>query len=117
MVGAHLERDIERDIDALLARFGDEASEILESAKLRVNRLVASRFATDGPGAAMVLLRRARLVVRPFALGKADRVNRRQIQHVEAHRRDIGEARFYILKRAVLSGLRACGARKQLVPR
>jgi hypothetical protein len=81
----------------------------------RMNRFVSARFAADCPGAPGIVPARAGLVVRRLALGDTDRMDRRQIEHIETHRCDVRQTRFDIRERAVHAGV-AGRARKQLVP-
>ena len=67
------------------------------------------------PWAAHVALLRLRGVVLALAKAAADRMNRRQIEHVESHLLHVIQLRGDIAQRAMLSRL-APGARKQLVP-
>ena len=57
-----------------------------------------------------------RAVVAALAEAPADRVDRRQVEDVEAHRRDLGQPRLDVAERAVASRLGRRGAREQLVP-
>src|SRR6516164_4357504 len=54
-------------------------------------------------GTAGVAGHRAQGIVPPFAIGVANGVNGRQIEHVEAERRDVRQARDAIVEGAVLS--------------
>jgi hypothetical protein len=79
--------------------------------------LVAALRAADGPRAADVVRLRHDFVVLPFAEGDADGMDRRQVQHVEAHPRDARELRLDVPERAVTSLVRRRRPREQLVPR
>ena len=55
-------------------------------------------------------------VVGALAVGLADGMDRRQIQHVESHLGDLGQACGHVAQRAVPARFRRAGAREQLVP-
>jgi len=69
MVGRALERDVERDLDAALFRRADEGVKVIESAELRVNRLVPALLGADRPRAARIPGLRGDRIVFPFARG------------------------------------------------
>ena len=94
----------------------DEAAEILQRAQFRMHRIVAAFGGADGIGASGIAFGRGHRVVAALAVGVADRVDRREIDHVEAHRRDIRQPRDAILEGAVLAGRPALAARHHLVP-
>jgi hypothetical protein len=109
VLGRALDRVVERDLDALLAGGADEALEVVQRAELRVHGGVAALLGADRPRAARVVRPGLERVVRPLAVRAADRMDRRQVEHVEA---ELGEAR-----ELRLDALEAApGAREQLVP-
>jgi len=81
-----------------------------------MDRGVASFNAADAPRTAHVVGSGFERVVATFAERAADRVDRRQIQHVEAQALHILESVSEILERAVFSG-RSPRPRKHLIPR
>ena len=85
----------------LRARRLDAAAEIRQRAELGMDRLVAALGRADRPRAARIARPRVERVVAALALGGADRVDRRQVEDVEAHRRDVGQARLDVGERAV----------------
>ena len=84
MIGSALERNIEGNVDAGFTRLPDEAFEILQSAQLRQDVLVPALDGTDGPRAADVFVTRREGIVGALAVNPADRMDGRQVQHVEA---------------------------------
>src|SRR5688572_33335219 len=52
-----------------------------------------------------------------FAMAVTDRMDRRQVEHVESHPGDVGQPLLAVLERAVPARLRARRAGKHLVPR
>ncbi len=116
MIGRALECDVERDLDPARLRGTAEVLEVLERPQLRVDRLVAALDGPDGPRAARVVRPRRRDVVTALAVDPPDRVDRRKVQHVEAHGRDVGQPRLHVPERAVAAGLGRAGPREQLVP-
>ncbi len=91
MVGRALDREVERDVDPVLRRPRRSALEVLERAELRVDRVVAAarrrRSPRVSPGRRA---RRCSALLRPLRLVQADRVDRRQVEDVEA---ELGEPR------------------------
>src|SRR5438309_1952976 len=77
--------------------------------------LVAALWTADGPRAAGVVRAGADGVVLTLAKGVADRVDRRQVEHVEAHGGDARQLVLDGLERARMSVL-AQRAREELVP-
>src|SRR5690606_32433366 len=93
-----------------------ERADVLDGAELGVHVLVPALLAADGPGTARVARLGHRVVVAALAMRDADGVDRRQVEHVEAHRRDVGEARLAVLQRAVAALLEGARSREHLVP-
>ena len=85
VVGSRLEGEVERHLEAELAGPGDERVEVLERAEVGVDRVVAAVLGPDRPGRAGVVGSGGQRVVRALAVHLADRVDRRQVDHVEAH--------------------------------
>ena len=110
VVGRALDRKVERDLDPELLRVGDEGAELLLGAERRVDRVVPALLGADRPGAADVALRRRLGVVPALAVRVPDRVDRRQVEDVEA---ELGEARQELAD----AGEAAPRAREELVPR
>src|SRR5690606_15925385 len=102
--------------EAVLAGGRDEPAEVLERAELGVHRPMPAFLGPDGPGAADVRGPGALGVVAPLAVRAPDRVNRRQIDHVEAHLGRRLEASLAVAQPAVTFGVVGAGARKELVP-
>ena len=90
MVGRALQRQVQRHLHALVAGGGDEVVEVVDRAQLRVHGVVAALVAADRPRRADVLGRGGDRVVAALAVHLADRMDRRQVHHVEAH---LGDAR------------------------
>src|SRR5207245_5501029 len=72
VVGRALERQIERDLEAVLARSGEQAVEVAERAELGMDGVVPALGGADGPGAAGVGGRGDRRIVPPLAVRAAD---------------------------------------------
>src|SRR5262252_179006 len=114
VVRGALECDVERYLDALRARGAHQPAKILRRSELGVYGLVAAFARADCPRAARVARRRGDGVVATLASCHADGVYGREIEHVEAHGRDVGEPRLAIPERAVART--GGGAWKHLVP-
>ncbi len=82
-----------------------------------MHRGVAAVRGTDGPGTSWIFGTGGGRVVFPFAVGRSDGMNWRQIQDIESHRGDVRQAGLAILEGAVAAGDAAAGTRKQLIPR
>ena len=102
MVRRALERDVERDLDARARAphrpVGESRLRVPSCGWIDLWPPSARRSPTgcpDRPGAATSAL------LRPLRLVRADRMDRRQVQHVEAHAGDFGQPRFDVAERAV----------------
>src|SRR5207249_8739662 len=109
VVGRALDREVERDLEPELLRAGDEAVEVRERAELGGDGVVAALLCADRPGAAGVALLRRQRVVAALAAAAANRVDRRQVDDVEA---ELGELRQHALDAREA----AERAREELVP-
>ncbi len=78
MIGRALDREVDRDLEAVVARGGDERGEILERPELGMDRVVAAVRRADRIGAADVVRLGGQRVVGALAVGRADRVDRRE---------------------------------------
>ena len=88
----------------------DEPVEVLQRAELGVDRVVAALRPADRPRAPGIALLGRERVVPPLAVRRPDRVDGRQVDHVEA---ELGELRQHLLDALEP----APGAREELVPR
>src|SRR5438034_8945326 len=93
-----------------LFRSLDEPVEVVEGAELWVDGRVTALRAPDRPGAARVGGLHRERVVLSLAVRAPDRVDGRQVDDVEAHRRRALELRLRLLERSAR-------ARQELVPR
>ncbi len=116
VIGRALKREVERDLDTQLAGRRQQVTKLFQGAELGVDCLVATFAAADGPGTARVPLLRLLAIVRAFALGRPDRMDGREVQHVESHRCDVGEEFLDVSERAVPLGIVGRRAREHLVP-
>ena len=88
VVGRGLQRQVERHLQAQLAGPRDERVEVRHRAEVRVDGVVPAVRRADRPRRARVAGPGVQRVVPALAGGRADRVDRRQVHHVEAHLRD-----------------------------
>ena len=72
MVGGALEGDIQRDVDVILTRLGEEAPKVLQRAELWMNRLVSPLRRANRPRAPWIIGAGIGGVVSPLAMGDAD---------------------------------------------
>ena len=117
MIGRGLVGQIERDLEVLPARGLDEAIEIRHGAEPRLYRRVAARLRADRPRTAGIIRFRLQRVVPALAKAPADRMNRREIQHVEPHGPDVRQEGGCLVECRAALRIRAGGTRKHLVPR
>src|SRR5687768_5170795 len=78
---------------------------------------VSAARSTDRPRASDIAFFRGYAIVTPFAEVVADRVDRRKVQNIEAHRCDSGKLPLHVAESSVRTGLRRCRPRKELIPR
>src|SRR5206468_12165684 len=98
------------DLDAVPAAGGDEAVEVFDRPERRIDGRMAALLAPDRPRAARVARPGGERVVPALAIRAADRVDRRQVDDVEARLRQLGQ-------RLLDSGEASPRTREQLVPR
>src|SRR2546421_1746428 len=110
VVGRALDREVERDLEPELARAHDEAVELLHRAELRIDRGVPAERRADRPRTAWVAGPRDERVVAPLAVRLADRVDRWQVDDVEAELHESRQDPLDADEAAERAG-------KQLVPR
>ena len=118
VVGRALEGDVEGHLDPVL-RSGrlDEVIEVLDCPQVGVHRRVAALAGADRPRAPGVVLSCGRGVVLSLAVGVPDRMDRRQVQHVEAELRYVGKPRgLDVLERPVTARPVGGRPREELVP-
>ena len=109
VVGGRVDREVHADVHAVLARGGAQGADVVDRAEVGVDGVVAALLAADGVGRAGVAGAGHERVVAALAVGDADRVDRGHVDHVEAHRGELGHDRLDALDPAP-------GAREDLVP-
>ena len=70
VVGRALDREVERDLQAVRVGGVDQPVEVVEGAELGVERVVAAFLAADGIGAARVVRPGVSVLLRPFRLAR-----------------------------------------------
>ena len=116
MVGRALHGEVERDFHVVLLAGSDEGAEIFQRAQFRMDGVVAAFGRADRIGAAGIAFLGRHRIVAALAIGLADRVDRREIDHVEPHRRDVRQAGDAIPERAVPARNLALAAGHHFVP-
>src|SRR3546814_36833 len=116
MVGRALDREVEGDLQPVLGGRVDQPGEIVEVAELRMDGVVTTLLRADGVGAARVALRGFQGIVAALAVDPADRVDRRQVEHIEAEVAQVGEPPDDIVEGAVPCRVARLRARQELVP-
>ncbi len=97
VVGGALDREVERHLDAELRAARDKPFEVGERAEPGIDRCVPACLRADRPRAPGVAGRRDEGVVSALAVRVADRVDRGEVEHVEA---ELGEGRQHLLHAA-----------------
>ena len=116
VIGRALHGEVERDFHAVLVACRDQGAEILERAEFRMHGVMAALDATDRIGTAGIAFAGGHRVVAALAIDFSDRMDRREVEHVEAHGGDIGQPGDAIHERAVLAGNLALAARHHFIP-
>src|SRR5579862_3342236 len=116
MIGRGLERKVQSDLDPEVARLRKEILKILQRTQIRMNGCMPAFTRSDGPGTAYIRRTGGARVIHALARLAADRMNRRQVQNVEAHGGDVRQPRFTIAKGSMPAGLRRARSRKHFVP-
>src|SRR5262249_8097987 len=91
MVRRALEGDVECHAEPALLRLGDEGVEVRELPEVGVHRGVSALGCADGPWTPRIARLGNQRVVAALAVRRADGMDGRQIQHVEAHASDVVE--------------------------
>jgi len=102
------------DIEQLARR--DKAAEILQRAQFAMNRVVVAFGGSDGVGTVRIAFIGRHPIVAAIAVRLPNRVDRRDIDDVKSHCRDIRQPRHAVPESAVLAGRLALAARHHLVP-
>ncbi len=117
VVGRALERDVERELDPSRLGGGDQLARSRRACRAPGGSPCGRPRRTRSPtGCPDRRASQSRALLGPLRLTSADRVDRRQVEHVEAHGLDVGESRLNVPKRAVAAPHRRAGAGEQLVP-
>ena len=116
MVARALNGEIEGELEAVAVGGLDQGGEVVPGAELRVERIVSALGRADGIGAARVAGRSRQAVVAALARGSADRMDRREVEHVEAHVAHVGQAFDHVAERAVAVRIAALGPGEHFVP-
>src|SRR6516165_4800889 len=116
MVEGALDREVERDLEAMLGCGVLQSSEVRERAQSRVKRIVAAFGAADRVGATGVVRARLQGVVAALAMRGADRMDRREIKDVEAHGAHGPKPANDVRKSAMLARPSGRRAGKEFVP-
>ena len=122
MVGRALQGQVESHLETEFVGPGDKGIEIVERAELRVDGVMAALGRSDRVRRTRIVLVGDQRVVRALAVDRADRVDRRQVDDVETHRRDGrqplggGGEGARLPQPGGLVELAALGAREELVP-
>ncbi|MNK84596.1 hypothetical protein D3C87_1044480 [compost metagenome] len=111
-----LDGEVEGQLQAVVGGGAAQPLEVFERAELRVQGIVAAFGAADGVRAAHVARLGLEAVVAALAVRLADGVDRREVEHVEAHRTDGRQPADHVVEGAMAVLVAAFRAREQLVP-
>ena len=111
-----VDREIQRDFKTALLRLTHQPNKILNSAQRRLNRLVPTSLATDGPRRPHVILIGYQGIVLALAIRETNGVNGREINHIEAHVLRVIKTGYTIPKSAVFVSTTESVAGEELVP-
>src|SRR5882757_1747442 len=117
MIRRALHRKVESDLHALMVTSFDKFPEIGESSKLGMDRIMAAGFGTDGIGAAGVSLPRFNRVITSFAVLLTDRMDRGEVDDIEAHCRHVRQSCDAIIKCAMSTSYFSLTAWHHFIPR
>src|SRR5437762_1816890 len=92
VIGRTLDREIERDFEVMVGAGGNQATEIVERAKLGMHRIMSALARPDRIGAAGIAGLRLQRIVASLAIGAADGMDGSEVQHVEAERGDVRQS-------------------------
>ena len=123
MIRGAIQREIQRDLESALLRLADQPLEILQRSQLGRDIAMTTAVRTplmpvaDSVRHPRIVRTALERVVRTLALGHPDRMDRREINHVEAHRLGIVQPPEAIPegRTAVAASLRR--PREKLIPR
>jgi hypothetical protein len=120
VIRSALQRQVQRHLQALVAGGGDERVEVVDGAQGRMYGIVAALITADRPRRPDFAGCGGDRVVAALAVHLADRVDRRQVDDVEAHPRDpgqgVGGGRERSVHRMPVGVPTAGGPREHLVP-
>src|SRR6266700_5284616 len=117
MVWRALECDIQCNLQSKFLRACDQSAEILESPQLWANRFMPAFLRTDGPRASDVLGSGLFGIVPTLAMRTTYGMNRRKIQNVKSHSRDVLQPFLTVPEGPVSPGYCSTRSREHLVPR
>ena len=116
MIRRALHGDVERDLQAMSLAGVDQRAKVVQRAELRLDCRVAAVLRSDRVKASRIARPGLQGVVATLAVGDSDRMDRGEVEDIEAHCGDVWQSRDAIAERAVLSGNGALAARDHLVP-
>src|ERR1700722_5123310 len=117
MIGSALKGEVQGDFNLKFLRGGLQGLEIRERAEGGMNGLVATFDGADGPGTAGVSGLKRSGIIFSLTVIAADGMDRREIQNVEAHFSDVGEASDAIAEGSGFGGIVGARAREHFIPR
>ena len=115
MVGRALHGEIERQLHAVFGDRGAQLPKVVEGTESGVDRGMPAFAAADRIWAADVVRLGAHVVL-ALAVGAADGMDRRQIEHVEAHVAERRQPADNVGERAVAGGRAGGRAREKFIP-
>ena len=107
---------IQIHLDAILLGFGDQCPKVCQGPELRMHGRMSAGRRPNGPGTPWIVRGSHGGIVLPLAVHLPNGMNRREVEYVKAHVRDIGQARCTVLEGTVLAWHRGAGAWEHFVP-
>ena len=95
-----------RDFQAQCTCRIQQPVKVIKSAELRQDVLVSAFSRSDRPGTADIMGFGAQSIVRAFAIDAPNGMDRREIQNVESHLREIGQPRLDVPEGSVRPAFR-----------
>ena len=85
MIWRTLKGEVKGDLQTMFSRPVQKPAEVIQGSEFGMNRFVTACIRSNCPWASRIACGAARRVILAFPMALADRMNGRQIQHIESH--------------------------------
>src|SRR5262249_26229670 len=116
MVRRALDGKIKSELDAMGGTRLAQETKIVDGAERGMDGIVTTFVAANRVGTADVVGRDGQAVIFAFAIGRTDRMDRRQVEDIKSHLFDARQVPDDITERSVTVWVVGCRTRKQLIP-